>query len=113
MALFGFGRKKEKEIEELEKELGLGRGIGEGPTGLPKDDFGLEPAKEPERPLFKEEEFQVREIPRQEPQQTHVKDLELISAKLDSIRLMIDNMNERIKHIEHMEEEDAKKKKTW
>ena len=112
MALFGFlKRKKEEEFESLEKELGLPEEIGKvpEPEKLPEPP-PTEPEK-PEEPRFKEGEFEVKEIPKQEPLPT--KDLELISAKLDSIRLMIDNMNERIKHIERLEEEEFKKRRVW
>ncbi|MFC1728663.1 hypothetical protein ACFLZ7_04360 [Nanoarchaeota archaeon] len=115
MPLFGIGkRQKEKEFEDLEKELGLPEEIGKVPEA--KADETLKPddiPTEPERPAFKEEPM---EEPRLEPihhEPPHQKDLELLSAKLDSIRLMIDGMNERIKHIERMEEEEVKNKRTW
>ncbi len=117
MALFGFGKSKKDELAELEKELGLGD-IEKAPEEpkLNEDLMPKTPPGEPERPAFKEEGFEVKEIPKEEPKHgpIHPRDLELISAKLDSIRLMIDNMNERLKHIEKMEEEEYRRKKlTW
>lgn len=115
MAFFGlFGKKRKDEFASLEKEFGLPEEIGKVPE--PSEELRPEPFRpEPERPAFKEVKFEeMREIPRQEPMpQVGVKDLELLSAKLDSIRLMIDNMNERVKHIERIEEEEVKKRKTW
>lgn len=116
MAFFGFGNKKKVSgFEDLEKELGLPKEIG-GMPEEPKEDFSADlPSKEPDRPAFKEEgfkeELELKEIPKEEP--LPQKELELISAKLDAIRLMIDNMDQRVRHIERMEEEQAKKKRTW
>ena len=111
--MFGFGKKKE-EFEDIEKELGLPEEIGKVPEP-PKEEMPdlPEESARPENPAYKEHDFEVKEVPKQEEHHMPTKDLELISAKLDSIRLMIDGMNERVKHIERMEENEAKKRRAW
>lgn len=113
MSFLGFGKKK-NEFEDLEKELGLPE---EAKSGLPEPaEMPAHSMEEPEKPAFKEEGFKEEPMEFKElPKEEHLpkKDLELISAKLDAIRLMIDNMDQRIKHIEKMEEEGVKRRRTW
>lgn len=91
--------------------------LGLGSPGLPEQGAGL-PSQEP--PIGT---FQDARIMPQQPQQPMMqqqaayaqnKDLELISAKLDSLRAIMENMNQRISNIERIAYgEEESRRKEW
>jgi len=111
--MWPFGKKKD-DIEELEKELGLG---GEERLGLdtPKEeayDNLNEPL--PEKPDLNEpagiDSARTLEPEKNTtPIQTTNTDLQLISAKLDTLKVMLESITQRLEHLEKKEE----KHKMW
>ncbi len=103
MSIFSIFKKFGKKPEELKFEL----------PPLEKTDLGLktEEQKLPEMPKFEPspaapapsfETMTYREIPMPQPQAPKdvSKDLELISAKLDTLRAMIESLNHRIESMD-------------
>lgn len=107
MAFWNFWKKKD-DVAEFEKELGLG----------PKDRLGMEKTEEefdrlakPEEPLATEQKEYELNKPIPEPQQkVQDHDVQIISAKLDTIKSMLELINQRLNTLEKHNEE---KKKIW
>lgn len=118
MAFFGLIKKKEEApIGEMPSEAGLPKPVEAGEeTGLGMPRFGEEipaPAAEP-RPLG------VREMPEMPvtpavPAPVSVKDIELISAKLDAVRAQLESLNQRMANLERIaaESQGEEKKAEW
>lgn len=64
------------------------------------------------RPKVRPENFEYRQ-PQSMPSQDYSKDLEIIIAKLDTIRSEINNINHRLDNIERTQKEAPPKKYPW
>jgi len=130
MAFLGLG-KKEKIKEPLTEPLGS-RDIAQLPDDSLLQDKGLpeisaiEPANtrmdfsdkdrklfEPEQdnPSFHQSNYQQQ--PQHQPEHTMAKDLELISSKLDYLRVAIDNLSQRLANLENMAKSEQDQKYRW
>ena len=118
-----FWRKKEEAPAPSDLGLPKEEGIAPPDLGLPKDELGLPkeaagiehpigPAAEPsfshepeptsgplDRPLGG---FAPSAQPAQPPPMPLVKDIELISSKLDTLRATLDNINQRLANLERI-----------
>jgi hypothetical protein len=108
-----FGKKKEEdELAAFEKELGLSAPTGieeEKPIEESYDKLGSD-YKTPGREEFEHPVLEARREPLQQVSQTA--DLQLILAKLDTIRVMLDTINQRLTTLEkHVEEKP--KQRLW
>jgi len=110
MVWWKFWKKEEDELAAFEKELGLGARA----VGMEEE----KPTEETYDRLARPEEFGggMPEQPRFEPQKplqqfAQTTDLQLISAKLDTIKAMLDVLNQRLESIERNVQE--KSKKAW
>ncbi len=94
--------KKEEKFDE--KKLGMGMG------GMPEmPEFGAEQRAPTMPPSFQqpEQEFpQYRPLAQQMPISARPQDqFEVLSAKLETIRVLLDNINQRLKALERIAEE--------
>jgi len=114
MGLFGFGKKK-KEEEFEPPEMGLGRerelgiqfpraeeemiGAGIAPKAMevpPGEPIG--PAQPTGMPMGMRQPMMQPQI----PAPTIEKDLELLSAKLDALKALLENINHRLENLERI-----------
>lgn len=104
-------------------ELGLGDELAL-PKGLPGDDLSSEQQGFPKMPQMQEPRIESFEnarmlqqpYPQQQAQQPYYgynKDLELIAAKLDSLRATLDNINQRIANLERVAYGEDERKRGW
>ena len=102
-------KKKEDDLEKFERELGLSSdrtGMGEVPKEESYDRLG------PDAPDYSRMESpKPISMPLQQASQNI--DLQLISAKLDTIKAMLDMINQRLNSLERNNEEKPKDKKYW
>lgn len=99
-----FGKKKE---EIAKPDLALGQ---ERDLGLGTDEESYEPGPAPKAQPFPAEPEPFSPKPQgmhypQQPVMSTNKDLEIISAKLDSIKSALDNLNYRLQNIEKIARE--------
>ena len=105
-------KKKEDDLEKFERELGL----SSDRTGT--DRAREEPKEEsydrlgPDAPDYSKLES-PRAISKPLQQMSQNTDIQLISAKLDTIKAMLDMINQRLNSLERNNEEKPKDKKYW
>ena len=100
-------KKKEDDLKKFERELGLSpnrTGMDEPPKEENYDRLGSD------APDYSRMES-PKSIPLQQTSQNT--DIQLISAKLDTIKAMLDMINQRLNSIERNNEEKSKDKKYW
>ena len=106
--------KKEDELASFERELGLSE------SKLSENRLGLE--ERPEEPPLKtglDSSFDARsaydaqkQVPQQQPQQQN--EMQIVLAKLDTIKAMLDLINQRINTIErNVEEKQKPQQRPW
>lgn len=107
---FGGKKKEDEELAKFEKELGLGdrTGLESETAASPKDEPLL-----PKEPGSEEPFPSLTPEPTAQPvqqQPTSSPDLQVISAKLDTLKSMLELVNQRIEALERRSDE---KKKMW
>ncbi len=102
-------KKKENDLEKFERELGLSperTGISEAPKEESYDRLGEEA-----------QDYSRVESPRQVPQPLQQAfqntDIQLISAKLDTIKAMLDMISQKLSSLEKNAEDKTSKQKYW
>jgi hypothetical protein len=109
---FSSRKKEEDELAAFEKELGLRDNIGVDRVSEPKEeptsfDNLAAPKDESSIELRKSYEMQRNQV---QSQQFPQNDSQIISAKLDTIKAMLDLINQRLNTIERNVEEKQKQK---
>ena len=102
-------RKKEDDLEKFERELGLSperTGISEAPKEESYDRLGSD------APDYSKMESS-RQITQPLQQASQNTDLQLISAKLDTIKAMLDMISQSLNSLEKNAEEKNSKQKYW
>ncbi len=116
MALFGLFGKKKKDEEFAPPEMGLGRErelgmqfpraeeetIGAGIAPKAMDVPPGEPVGEPAMPSGMPMGMRQPMMQPQMPAPTIEKDLELLSAKLDALKALLENINHRLESLERI-----------
>ena len=123
--------KKKDELEDLGKDIGLdkdfGLDMGAGPS--PDLGIGIEPPPQAQQPYQKYPSFQQPSFQQQfQPQPAfqqpaygndtyiNLKNLEVISSKLDALRATLESVNQRLANIEAIargEQEDSRKRRYY
>ena len=121
--------KKKDELEDLGLDKDLGLDMGAGPS--PDLGIGIEPASQAQQPLQKYPSFQPQQgfqapsfqpQPMQQPSYNASdnyiasKNLEVISSKLDALRVSLESINQRLANIEAIargEQEDTRRRRYY
>ena len=121
--------KKKDDIDDIGKDLGLdkelGLDMGTGPS--PELGMGIEPQQQQQPfqkyPSYQQPGFQAPSAPsfpgfQQPSNDSYIasKNLEVISSKLDALRVSLDSINQRLANIEAIargEQEDTRRKRYY
>lgn len=122
--------KKRDDLADLGKDLGMGKELGLDLSSGPSPDLGMGMEIPGQQPYQKYPSFQQQNFPQQQsfpPQQNFQpsyqndnyiasKNLEVISSKLDALRVSLDSINQRLAAIEAMargEQEEPRRRRYY
>ena len=111
---------KKSDLDDLNLGLGDNLGLNNPEQTLGRTPYGQQPAQEPfEQPsAFQERssQYQFQERPRYAPapqESISSKDMEIISAKLDALRAMVENISHRLENLERQQQQAYEPRRQW